>query len=212
MAGYEVKGEVSKGMITYIKHFVLNDQETNRTGVSTFVTEQAFREIYLRGFEYAFTFGKSNAVMGGFNRIGCTWTGAHHGLMTDLLTDEWGFYGICDTDFAMWTHMEARSGVMAGTTDFAVTNDTRANEILTDLETDADLYAALREAVHRNLYVIANSQEMNGISSTMQIVPVMTWYQITLITLDVVFGVAFCAGAVLLTVNIYGKKKKEEAK
>ena len=85
-------------------------------------------------------------------------------------------------------------------------------DMLTDLETDADLYAALREAVHRNLYVIANSQEMNGISSTMQIVPVMTWYQITLITLDVVFGVAFCAGAVLLTVNIYGKKKKEEAK
>ena len=195
-------------MITYIKHFVLNDQETNRTGVSTFVTEQAFREIYLRGFEYAFTFGKSNAVMGGFNRIGCTWTGAHHGLMTDLLTDEWGFYGICDTDFAMWTHMEARSGVMAGTTDFAVTNDSRAEELLKTLETDADLYAAVREACNRNLYVIANSAEMNGLSSNMRIFTVLTPYQKALIAAIVVFGVLFAGSAALLIVQTYFRKEE----
>ena len=217
MVAYQVRGSRKKGLITYVKHFVLNDQEMNRTGVATFLTEQAMREIYLRGFEGCFTKfyeegNSTNALMGGFNRIGCVWTGASKAMMTNVIQNEWGFNGICDTDMAAWTHMEAKSGVMAGTTDFAITSDARANEILTDLETDADLYAALREAVHRNLYVIANSQEMNGISSTMQIVPVMTWYQITLITLDVVFGVAFCAGAVLLTVNIYGKKKKEEAK
>ena len=217
MVAYQVRGSRKKGLITYVKHFALNDQEMNRTGVATFLTEQAMREIYLRGFEGCFTKfyeegNSTNALMGGFNRVGCVWTGASKAMMTNLIQNEWGFNGICDTDFAAWTHMEAKSGVMAGTTDFAITSDARANEILTDLETDADLYAALREAVHRNLYVIANSQEMNGISSTMRIVPVMTWYQITLITLDVVFGVAFCAGAVLLTVNIYGKKKKEEAK
>lgn len=217
MVAYQVRGSRKKGLITYVKHFALNDQEMNRTGVATFLTEQAMREIYLRGFEGCFTKfyeegNSTNALMGGFNRVGCVWTGASKAMMTNLIQNEWGFNGICDTDMAAWTHMEAKSGVMAGTTDFAITSDARANEILTDLETDADLYAALREAVHRNLYVIANSQEMNGISSTMQIVPVMTWYQITLITLDVVFGVAFCAAAVLLTVNIYGKKKKEEAK
>lgn len=217
MVAYQVRGSRKKGLITYVKHFALNDQEMNRTGVATFLTEQAMREIYLRGFEGCFTKfyeegNSTNALMGGFNRVGCVWTGASKAMMTNLIQNEWGFNGICDTDMAAWTHMEAKSGVMAGTTDFAITSDARANEILTDLETDADLYAALREAVHRNLYVIANSQEMNGISSTMRIVPVMTWYQITLITLDVVFGVAFCAGAVLLTVNIYGKKKKEEAK
>lgn len=210
MAGAEVKGERSKGMITYIKHFVANDQETNRTGVSTFCNEQALREIYLRGFEYSFTVGGSNAVMGSFNRIGCTWSGAHKGLMTGLLVDEWGFNGIVDTDFALFSHMEARSGVMAGTTDFAVTNDARSSELLKSLETDAELYAAVRESAHRNLYVIANSSEMNGLSSNMQIVTVLTWYQIAAIAAIAVFGVAAVCSAALLTVQTYGKKKEEK--
>jgi len=210
LAGAEVKGEVSKGMITYLKHFALNDQETNRAGVCTFANEQAIREIYLRCFEYAFTEGGTNAVMGAFNRIGCTWSGAHRGLMTDLLVGEWGFNGIVDTDFALFSHMEARSGVMAGTTDFAVTSDARASELLKNLETDADLYAAVREAAHRNLYVIANSAEMNGFSSTARITVVLTWYQIASIAAIVVFGAAALCSAVLLTVQTYAPKKEEK--
>jgi beta-glucosidase len=193
-------------MITYIKHFVLNDQETNRTGISTFCNQQAFREVYLRGFEYGFTVGGSNAVMGSFNRIGCTWTGAHKGLMTNLLTNEWGFNGITDTDFALWSHMEARRGVMAGTTDFAVTTDARANELLASMMTDADLYAAVREACHRNLYVIANSAEMNGFTSDMRIITVLTPYQVALIATTVVFGVLFLASGALLVLYTYKKE------
>lgn len=212
MVAYQVRGSRMKGLITYVKHFVGNDQEMNRTGVATFLNEQTFREIYLRGFEGCFTKfyeegNSTNALMGGFNRIGCVWTGASKELMTNVVQNEWGFNGIADTDMAAWTHMEAKSGVMAGTTDFAITSDARANEILTDLETDADLYSALREAVHRNLYVIANSQEMNGISSTMKVVPIMVWYQILLISLDVIFGVVLCASLGLLLVNIYRKKE-----
>ncbi|MBQ7226788.1 MAG: fibronectin type III-like domain-contianing protein [Clostridia bacterium] len=211
MVAYQVRGARIKGLITYVKHFVANDQEMNRTGVSTFMTEQTFREVYLRGFEGCFTKfyeegNSTNALMGGFNRIGVVWDGAHKGLMTNLLTDEWGFLGMSDTDMAAWTHMEAKSGVMAGTTDFAITNDSRANEILTDLETDADLYAALREAVKRNLYVIANSQEMNGISSTMKLVPIATWYQILLTVLDIIFGVLLVGCATMLVL----KTRKED--
>jgi len=109
---------------------------------------------------------------------------------------------------AAWTHMEAKSGVMAGTTDFAITNDSRANEILTDLATDADLYAALRESVHRNLYVIANSQEMNGISSSMELVPVATWYQILLNAMMGIFGVLTAVSVVMLTLKTYKKEEK----
>ena len=206
LAAAEVKGEISKGMITYIKHFVLNDQELNRTGVSTFANEQSLREIYLRGFEYAFTEGKTNAVMGGFNRIGCTWTGAHKGLMTDLIVKEWGFNGIVDTDFALFAHMEARSGVMAGTTDFAVTNELRSGELMKSIEKDAELYAAVREAAHRNLYVIANSAEMNGLTSNMRIVTVLVWYQILLIVFIVLFAIAAIGSIVMLVLHTYKKE------
>ncbi len=208
MCAAEIDGEVSMGMITYVKHFLLNDQETNRTGVATFTNEQAFREIYLRGFEYGFTEGKSNALMGGFNRVGCFWTGACKALMTDLICGEWGFNGITDTDFALWSHMEAKSGVMAGTTDFAVTNDARVSELLANIETDAELYAAVREAAHRNLYTIANSSEMNGFSSNMKIVTVLVWYQKLLIGLIAAFGILTVLAAAFLMAHIYGKEDK----
>lgn len=213
MVAYQVRGARLKGLITYVKHFVCNDQEMNRTGVSTFMTEQTMRETYLRAFEGCFTKfyeegTSTNALMGGFNRIGTVWDGAHYGLMTNVLQNEWGFMGIADTDMAAWTHMEAKSGVMAGTTDFAITNDSRANEILTDLTTDADLYAALRESVHRNLYAIANSQEMNGISSSMKLVPVATWYQILLNAMMGIFGVLTAVSVVMLTIKTYKKEEK----
>ncbi len=215
MVAYQVRGSRKKGLITYVKHFLCNDQEMNRTGVSTFMTEQTMREVYLRGFEGCFTKfyeegNATNALMGGFNRIGVVWDGAHKGLMTNVLQHEWGFNGIADTDMAMWTHMEAKSGVMAGTTDFAVTNEIRATEIRDYLSKDADLYAALREAAHRNLYVIANSQEMNGITTTMKLVKVTTWYEALFIALDVIFGVAFAAFVVLLVLNIYFKKEDKK--
>jgi len=186
----------------------------NRTGVSTFMTEQTLREIYLRANEGAFTKfyeegNSTNAQMGAFNRIGTVWSGAYKSLMTDLLTTEWGFNGISDTDFANWTHMETKSGIMAGTTDFAVTNDVRAKEVLTDLETDADLYAKLRESAHRNLYVIANSQEMNGITATMKLVPVMTWYTKLCYGMDIAFAAAFVISVVGLTVTTYSKKEEQ---
>ena len=53
-----------------IKHFALNDQETNRSGASTWTNEQAIREVYLRSFEYAFTEGNVNGVMTSYSRVG----------------------------------------------------------------------------------------------------------------------------------------------
>lgn len=207
MAQNEVKGQREKGLITYIKHFTLNDQETNRTGVSTFCTEQVLRETYLRAFEYAFTKGGTNAVMGSFNRIGTTWSGAHKGLMTDCIRNEWGFNGVVDTDFALWGHMEARSGVMAGTTDFAVTNNTRSDELMKSIESDYDLYTAVREAAKRNLYVVANSAEMNGLTATMKIVTILTFYQIIFIVMIAVCAVWFLVSLLMLVGKTYIKKE-----
>ena len=63
MGAAEVSGVQEKGVFCYIKHFAINDQETNRKGVATFSNEQAIREIYLTPFEYSVRFGGARAVM-----------------------------------------------------------------------------------------------------------------------------------------------------
>lgn len=98
MLAAECKGLQKYGVIVETKHYALNDTETNRYGIATFVNEQTIRDVYLRAFELAVTAGNMNGVMSSFNRLGCTWTGAHKGLMNDTLRDEWGFLGIVESD------------------------------------------------------------------------------------------------------------------
>jgi beta-glucosidase len=106
-----------------LKHFFLNDQETNRIGVCTFSNEQALREIYLRGFQYAFeTTGEDdpacNGVMGAFNRLGLRWSGHHTELWNEVMRGEWGFTGVITTDFGQKQQslMEPHLAYEAGTT------------------------------------------------------------------------------------------------
>ncbi len=118
MAAYENAGLRSKGVITYIKHFALNDQETNRYGAAIFANEQAIREIFLKGFEGGIVEGKSNALMVAMNRVGSRWAGANKGLMTQILRKEWGFQGMAITDQASVKSMgyqDMISGMWAGT-------------------------------------------------------------------------------------------------
>lgn len=114
----EVRGTRSKGVLTYMKHFALNDQETNRYGAALFANEQAIREVFLKGFEYTVTEGDTNGAMASMNRIGSTWAGAHKGLMTNVLREEWGFEGCVITDQASVPGMfyqDIVSGLAAGT-------------------------------------------------------------------------------------------------
>ena len=92
------KAASAKGVYCYIKHFALNDQETNRQLITTWATEQAIREIYLAPFETTVKEGGATAVMCSMNRIGCVWTGASKALCTNVLRNEWGFVGAIVTD------------------------------------------------------------------------------------------------------------------
>ena len=95
-----VRGEREKGMVTFMKHFALNDQETNRdtNSVATWADEQTMRENYFKVFEWAVKDGDSNGAMSAFNRIGFDWCGASYELLQGLLRDEWGFEGVVITD------------------------------------------------------------------------------------------------------------------
>ncbi|MCL2486387.1 MAG: fibronectin type III-like domain-contianing protein, partial [Oscillospiraceae bacterium] len=110
-AGNVVRGATDQGIICFIKHFALNDRESNcRSQLFTWSNEQAIREIYLKPFEMAVKKGGAMGAMSSFNYIGLHWAGAHRGLLTEVLRGEWGFRGAVISDAAMTEYM---SPVMA---------------------------------------------------------------------------------------------------
>lgn len=99
MAESEVAGARDRGMMVYIKHFALNDQETQRSGgLHTYANEQAIREIFLKPFEASVKNGGANCIMTSMNFIGDTYAAASIPLVTMVLRGEWGFQGKSLTD------------------------------------------------------------------------------------------------------------------
>ena len=98
IAARTVGGATDKGAYCYFKHYAVNDQEKGREGVSTFINEQALREIYLKSFQIVFQEGKSVGVMSSYNRLGNMETAASYPLLTEVTRNEWGFQGTVLSD------------------------------------------------------------------------------------------------------------------
>ena len=153
MGAAMVQGVGSQGVYTYIKHFALNDQESNRLSISVWANEQSIREIYLKPFELSVKEGGTTAVMSSYSRLGNTWAGASKALLTDVLRNEWGFHGMVVTDSAMgntgW--MDINLALRAG-------GDMMLCLMGVKLDSSSNTaQQAMRRACHNILYTQANS-------------------------------------------------------
>ena len=158
MAARAVIGAEKHGVYAYLKHFALNDQETNRTEMlCTWADEQTIREIYLKPFEISVKEGKAKAIMSAFNYIGTEWAGASNALCNVVLRDEWGFRGFVLTDyFGVYGYMNSDQAIRNGTDAMLVAYDTETNHVKDT--TSATGVQAMRTASKNILYTVVNSR------------------------------------------------------
>jgi len=95
----EVKAIQAKGLIAMAKHFVGNEQETNRQRIQETIDRQALRELYLLPFEMAVKDGKTASIMCAYNYVNGTSSCQSKELLTDVLRNDWGFTGYVQSDF-----------------------------------------------------------------------------------------------------------------
>lgn len=190
IAAAVVKGASAKGVYTMMKHFVVNDQETNRdtNGLITWLNEQALREIYLKPFEIAVKEGGSMGIMSSFNRIGTVWAGGSYELLTEILRNEWGFKGMVITDYAN-AYMDPDQMIRAGG-DLMLFQDQQPSSSGTLV--NASHLAALRNAAKNILYAVSRSNAMNGLGDGVAYAYAMPYWQMALIALNVLVAV-LCA-------------------
>ena len=155
MASQQVAGAQAKGVYAFMKHFALNDQETNRLSeLATWANEQSIREIYLKPFEMSVKQGGAGAVMSAFNYIGNTYAGGNNVLLNTVLRDEWGFKGFVLTDyFGGYGYQNGDQEIRNGNDSMLAT--TSITNHITDKS--ATSVKAMRTAAHNILYTAANS-------------------------------------------------------
>ena len=206
----EIKGIQSKGVMAYPKHYVFNDQESDRNGVSVWLNEQAAREIFLEPWKYACSpkRGNAHAIMSSFNRAGALWTSGSADLIDGILRDEFGFEGFVMTDMADSNgveYMTTLNGILAGT-DIWLTS---SGHSFNDYRNEPVVVNAMFESCKRILFNVGNySVEMNGTDADDRFVNILTWWQILLIVIDVVVGVAAVASAGLFCYRWLVERKR----
>ena len=197
IAANAVIGAEKEGVYAYIKHFALNDQETNRCSqLCTWFNEQSAREIYLKPFEMCVKTGGAKAVMTAFNFYGTTPAQASPEVLNGILRDEWGFKGFALTDYyGVYGYQDADRMIRNGNDCMLVAYDTETNHVSDT--TSATSVKAMRQACKNIMYTVVNSRAYD--EANLQ-TGLMGW-QIAAIVIDVILA------AVLAVLELLAVKK-----
>lgn len=201
------KATNDKGVICAPKHLAANDQETNRSGVMTFMKEQSLREITLKSFESAYTIAHVSGTMSSYNAIGACYTARNGALLQDVVRGEWGFEGFFITDAGSCTDTPILTMSM-GTDQFCLVAG--GSKLAMDaLNASSDGYGAqlLRTSAKRVLYAYANSLAVNGLTENTVINESTSWWVVLLYVLDVVFAVIAAASIGMFVYSAYFAKR-----
>ena len=206
IAAREINGASTKGVYPYIKHYAMNDQETNRCSfLLTYAPEQAFREIYLKPFEIAVKKyqGQALAAMSAFNWIGTEPGCANNELLNTVLRDEWGFRGMVETDYNGSYGYQITDHCIRNGNDLMLGFNGAASNVLSDKSATA--VKAMRQACKNILYTVGNSgyytvnEQTSGGLTRMQKI----FYGVDALTAAVVI--------IPLALAFFAKKKKAAA-
>lgn len=213
-----VAGTAQEGIYSYIKHFALNETENKRNGLYTWLTEQTLREVYLRPFEISIKDGKATAIMSSYNRIGDTWTGGSHALMTEILRDEWGFKGTAVTDYLdnNDSYKTVDQGIRAGN-DIWLENGNNASYggIGLNDTTSATAVACARDAAKHVIYTYCNTRKISidagtASSEVKQYEQKFSTWKIVWIVVDVVVAGALIAWGVIVSLKLASAVKENK--
>lgn len=200
----------AKGLISAPKHFCANDQEKNRSGLCTFMTEQRIRQECMKGFEGSVTKAKAGGLMGMMGRIGAHADMVCRPLLMQVLRGEWGFTGSIITDAGGQenSYQPTVDCIAAGTDQFCLIS--RSSVMLKAIQDtdDGDLAEILKEVNHRYYYTRSHSNLANQIGKSVVISNQVPWWKVALYVIDSVLFAGFAAAVALYCVSAYRKKKK----
>ncbi len=155
-----VNGIESHGVGTSVKHFVANNQETNRNYNDARVSDRAMREIYLKGFEIVVEEAQPWTIMSSYNLVNGTYVAESRNLLTGVLRDDWGFEGLVMSDW--FGGNDAVAMVNAGN-DLLEPGTKKQWKALTKGAEDGTLnMEAVDTSVKRILELIFKSKKMQG--------------------------------------------------
>lgn len=207
IAAKAVMGAEQKGVYAYIKHFALNDQETNRCNqLCTWFNEQSAREIYMKPFEMCVKAGGAKAVMTAYNFYGTEPAQASSTVLNSILRDEWGFRGFVLTDYyGVYGYQDADRMIRNGNDCMLVAYDTETNHVSD--QKSATSVKAMRQACKNILYTTVNSRAYDeaNLNTGMQ------GWQKAAIAINVLFGLVILA-LEAAAIKRYKKRKEETAK
>ncbi|HSN95466.1 MAG TPA: glycoside hydrolase family 3 C-terminal domain-containing protein, partial [Anaerolineaceae bacterium] len=153
-----IQGVQSQGVGTSLKHFAVNNQESQRLVVNARLSERALREIYLTAFEKAVKQAKPFTVMCSYNKVNGSYASENHQLLTEILKNEWGFEGLVMSD---WGAVHNQVAALKGGLDLEMPgpDDSQVQRVVKAVQGGELCEERLNDAVRRILNVLAKARE-----------------------------------------------------